>query len=32
MDIKLNYIINTKNRVREGVRKGMLVVFDPPFL
>ena len=30
MDIKLNYIIYKKNRVKEGVRKGMLVVFAPP--
>jgi hypothetical protein len=32
MDIKLNFIIYTKSRVREGVRKGMLVVFDPALL
>ena len=29
MDIKFNNILYTKNSVREGVRKGMLVVFDP---
>ena len=29
MDIKFNHILYTKNKVREGVRKGMLGVFKP---